>query len=234
MERQNDEDNKTGAAGEIIQRRPQTHHDDPDADADPADDVQLGVEHLVDGRGAALTEHMIRERHSKFCVHQYSAVGAFSPTKSGKKCSAGGCYRGDEGLQSFLLGADIFGSIDHHPGGAAAVQLQREHEMFESFIHLLLFICYITWCSHSKVDEAERLLQRLLSRVLVVGVSLLIELGDVLDHLKTEEQKAVTGRLYRHTKQNNVFVSSTRSLLDRPQIPAATSTAKMRSRKRKN
>lgn len=41
-------------------------------------------------------------------------------------------------------------------------------------------------CSHSKVDEAEGLLQRWLFGVLVVGVSLFIKLCDVLHHLKTQ------------------------------------------------
>lgn len=36
--------------------RPQTHHDDADTDADPANDVQFVVEHLVDGSRTALTE----------------------------------------------------------------------------------------------------------------------------------------------------------------------------------
>lgn len=42
-----------------------THHDDADADADPADDVQLTVEHLVNSRRTAL---MIqgREREKAF------------------------------------------------------------------------------------------------------------------------------------------------------------------------
>lgn len=35
---------------------PQTHHDDADTDADPADDVQFVVEHLVDGGRTALKE----------------------------------------------------------------------------------------------------------------------------------------------------------------------------------
>lgn len=43
-------------------------------------------------------------------------------------------------------------------------------------------------CSHSKVDEAEGLLQRWLFSVLVVGVSLFIKLCDVLHHLKTHGQ----------------------------------------------
>lgn len=30
------------------------HHDDADADADPADDVQLAVEHLINSRRTAL------------------------------------------------------------------------------------------------------------------------------------------------------------------------------------
>lgn len=93
-------------------------HDDTDTDADPADDVQSGVEHLVDGSRTA---------------------------------------RGDEGLQSLLLGADIFGGINHRPCGTAAVQ--------------------------SKVDEAQRLLQRFLFGVFVVVVGLLIKLCDVLHHL---------------------------------------------------
>lgn len=33
-----------------------SHHDDTDADADPADDVQFVVEHLVDGGRTALIE----------------------------------------------------------------------------------------------------------------------------------------------------------------------------------
>lgn len=33
-------------------------------------------------------------------------------------------YRGDQGLQTLLLGADIFGGINHRPCGAAAVQLR--------------------------------------------------------------------------------------------------------------
>ncbi len=40
---------------------PQTHHDDADTDADPADDVQSVVEHLVDGSRTALTEQQNRE-----------------------------------------------------------------------------------------------------------------------------------------------------------------------------
>lgn len=33
-------------------------------------------------------------------------------------------YRGDQGLQTLLLGADIFGGINHRPCGAAAVELR--------------------------------------------------------------------------------------------------------------
>lgn len=33
-------------------------------------------------------------------------------------------YRGDQGLQTLPLGADIFGGIDHRPCGAAAVELR--------------------------------------------------------------------------------------------------------------
>lgn len=33
-------------------------------------------------------------------------------------------YRGDQGLQTLLLGADIFGGINHCPCGAAAVELR--------------------------------------------------------------------------------------------------------------
>ena len=40
-----------------------THHDDPDADAHPSDDVQLAVEHLVDGSGAALATQRQPEDH---------------------------------------------------------------------------------------------------------------------------------------------------------------------------
>lgn len=45
-------------------------------------------------------------------------------------------YRGDEDLQSILLGADIFSGIDHRPCGPAAVQL---HAHITPFInHLFL------------------------------------------------------------------------------------------------
>lgn len=37
-------------------RPPQTHHDDTDTDADPPDDVQLVVEHLVDDGWTGLKE----------------------------------------------------------------------------------------------------------------------------------------------------------------------------------
>lgn len=40
-----------------------SHHDDADTDADPADDVQFGVEHLVDCSRTALTEQMERNRN---------------------------------------------------------------------------------------------------------------------------------------------------------------------------
>lgn len=33
-----------------------THHDDPDTNAHPSDNVQFGVEHLVDGSRTTLTE----------------------------------------------------------------------------------------------------------------------------------------------------------------------------------
>lgn len=37
-------------------------------------------------------------------------------------------YRGDQGLQTLLLGADIFGGINHRPCGAAAVQLRGRNQ----------------------------------------------------------------------------------------------------------
>lgn len=37
-------------------------------------------------------------------------------------------YRGDEDLQALLFGADISGSINRRPCGAAAVQLKRKQE----------------------------------------------------------------------------------------------------------
>lgn len=40
-----------------------SHHDDADTDADPADDVQFGVEHLVDCSRTALIEQMERNRN---------------------------------------------------------------------------------------------------------------------------------------------------------------------------
>lgn len=40
-----------------------SHHDDTDTDADPADDVQFVVEHLVDGGRTALIERGKEERH---------------------------------------------------------------------------------------------------------------------------------------------------------------------------
>lgn len=43
------------------------------------------------------------------------------------------CYRGDEDLQSLLLGADVFGGIDHGSRGAAAVQLWRGNKNTETF-----------------------------------------------------------------------------------------------------
>lgn len=43
-------------------RSPQTHHDDADTDANPADDVQFVVEHLVDGSRTALMEEPEEKR----------------------------------------------------------------------------------------------------------------------------------------------------------------------------
>lgn len=33
-------------------------------------------------------------------------------------------YRGDGDVHALLFGADVFGGVDHHPCGAAAVQLR--------------------------------------------------------------------------------------------------------------
>lgn len=43
-----------------VEKAGATHHNDPDPDAHSADDVQLVVEHLVNGGRAALTEHTMR------------------------------------------------------------------------------------------------------------------------------------------------------------------------------
>lgn len=164
------------------------------------------------------------------------------PCESGLETPSG-CrgYLGDEDLQPLLLGANVFGGIDDRPRGAATVQLtgrERERELETSTPQRVSKRANtrVRRRSYSKVDESQRLLQRLLTRLFVVGVSLFVKLSHVLHHLET--QQTLTPTPTPTPRRGNKRVcepwSFTRSLLESPQIPAATSTAKMRSRKKKN
>lgn len=89
----------------------------------------------------------------------------------------------------------------------------------------------VGWSAHPEVDPAQRLLQGILLGALVVGVGLLVELRQVLHHLHRhpDEREAVG-----YSDVNGAGGNHTRSLLESPQIPAATSTVKMMRRKTKN
>lgn len=105
------------------------HHDDADADADPADDVQLAVEHLVNSRRTALMiQGRGRERKNILDTEVKTAPveddNSNTTTTERSGCVRQARYRGDEGLQAILFGADVFGGVNHRPRGAAAVQLR--------------------------------------------------------------------------------------------------------------
>lgn len=109
------------------------HHDDADADADPADDVQFAVEHLVNSRRTALPS---REKKiiNLNTLKTASGEDDTTPKQQQQQQQKVGwvrqaCYRGDEDLQPLLFRADVSGRVNHRPCWPAAVQLQPESQI---------------------------------------------------------------------------------------------------------
>ena len=67
------------------------------------------------------------------------------------------CYRGDEDLQSLLLGADVFGGIDHCSRGAAAVQLWRGNKNTKTFSYFrITYRCQANiWCTNLRKNSSK-------------------------------------------------------------------------------
>lgn len=99
-----------------------THHDDADANPDPADDVQFAVEHLVNSRRTAL----ISQGGKKNLETEDRLHGGRQQQRQHVRPAG---YRGDEDLQPLLFRADVFGRVNHRPCWAAAVQLQPESQI---------------------------------------------------------------------------------------------------------
>lgn len=96
-----------------------SHHDDADTNANSTDDVQLVVEYLIDSSWTAL-RGAGEEKMSQILYKIKLGPQYFRISVCRKEVKS---YRGDEDLQSLLLGADVFGRVDHCPRGATAVEL---------------------------------------------------------------------------------------------------------------